>query len=87
MADQRSAANGSGVILIAGAGHARIDRGVPIHLARMAPGARTIALGFVEADAELRESEIATLPYDLVWFTARVESEDPCAAMTAPRSR
>src|SRR5262245_59732690 len=37
-----------GAVLIAGAGHARRDRGVPVHLARQAPGAGTRSVALVE---------------------------------------
>ncbi len=72
----------TGVILIAGAGHARKDRGVPLHLARLAPDARAVSLAFVEADdGAALDAEVARLPYDLVWFTARVDDGDPCKDM------
>jgi uncharacterized iron-regulated protein len=85
MADQWQQSGGKfGVILIAGAGHARADRGVPLHLARMAPRAKVLSLAFVEAnDAPAAESDLATLPYDLVWFTARVDDVDHCAELKA----
>src|SRR5882724_9504039 len=35
-----------GAVLIAGAGHARRDRGVPVHLARQAPGAGIASVAF-----------------------------------------
>ncbi len=68
--------------MIAGAGHARRDRGVPLHLARLAPEARVVSLAFVEAgDDAMPDADLARLPYDLVWFTARVDDDDPCNAM------
>lgn len=82
MADQRQQSDGkSGVVLIAGAGHARTDRGVPLHLARMAPDAKILSLAFVEADDESAEADVTALPFDVVWFTARVEDVDHCAAL------
>jgi uncharacterized iron-regulated protein len=82
MADQWQESDGkSGVVLIAGAGHARTDRGVPLHLARMAPDAKILSLAFVEADDESTEADVAALPFDVVWFTARVENVDHCAAL------
>lgn len=83
MADQwRRAERKTGVILIAGAGHARKDLGVPLHLARLAPDARVVSLAFVEADdSAMTEAEMAQLPYDLAWFTARVDDGDPCSAL------
>jgi uncharacterized iron-regulated protein len=73
------------IVLIAGSGHVRTDRGVPWHLARMAPEARTIALGFVEADDNSEDRDLAALPYDVVWFTAQMERDDPCAGMETRR--
>jgi uncharacterized iron-regulated protein len=80
MVDQwRRSERKMGVVLIAGAGHARKDRGVPLHLARLAPDARVVSLAFVEADdGAVPDAELARLPYDLVWFTARVDDDDPC---------
>lgn len=83
LADVRSHPTGTdGAILITGNGHARTDRGVPVHLARMAPGARTVSIAFVEADdAGADGNERSALPYDFVWFTARIDDADPCATM------
>ncbi|CAA7623160.1 ChaN family lipoprotein [Magnetospirillum sp. UT-4] len=78
------AARGSAV-LIAGTGHARADRGVPLHLAAMAPGRGTFVLAFLEvqegrtepaAYAELYDAD--RLPFDAAWFTPRAERPDPC---------
>lgn len=74
-------------VLIAGTGHTRRDHGVPWHLARLAPHGRTVALGFVEvrqgsaAPASYAANfDAARLPFDVVWFTPRVDDADPCAA-------
>jgi uncharacterized iron-regulated protein len=79
-----SGASGGGV-LIAGAGHVRGDRGAPLYLARRAPEKRVLALAFVEAPREEAGREdpserAARLgrEFDLVWFTPRVDDEDPC---------
>src|SRR5881628_1733369 len=40
-----------GAVLIAGAGHVRTDRGVPVHLARQSPGVSITSVAFVEVDA------------------------------------
>jgi uncharacterized iron-regulated protein len=76
---------GRGAVLITGGGHARTDRGVPAWLSRLAPGARTLSIGLVEADGELRWprhyaerfGDVA-FPFDYVVFTPRAEREDPC---------
>lgn len=86
MVDQwRNDQGKSGVVLIAGAGHVRSDRGVPFHLARMAPNAKVLSLAFVEARDDQAEMDWAALPYDLVWMTARVDDADFCAQMRQPR--
>lgn len=86
MADQWQKDQGkSGIVLIAGAGHVRKDRGVPFHLARMAPKAKVLSLAFVEARDDQPRMDWAALPYDLVWLTARVDDGDHCAEMSKPR--
>jgi uncharacterized iron-regulated protein len=74
-----------GAVLVAGAGHARRDRGVPVHIARQAPGAPVASLAFVEVDpAAVKPGDYAArfvsdaLPFDYVWFTPRVDDGDPC---------
>ncbi len=75
-----------GALLIAGNGHARADRGVPWYLRHRAPDAATVTIGFLEvvpgeddpaAFAARFGAEI--LPFDFVWFTPRVDDQDPCA--------
>src|SRR5690606_15252765 len=77
-----------GAVLLAGNGHVRADRGVPWHLARMAPGKRVLVVLFEQATADGTE----TLAYasrdldgkpmaDFVVVTPRVERPDPCLAM------
>jgi uncharacterized iron-regulated protein len=81
LADRLAATAGrAGGILIAGNGHVRNDRGVPWYLARLRPDARTLSIGLVEVEDDLRRPP-ADLPYDYVWFTPRVDdADDPCAA-------
>jgi len=77
-------------VLIAGTGHVRRDHGVPWHLARLAPrtasGTASVALGFVEVQGGRTDPAAYTanfgaahLPFDIVWFTPRVDDADPCA--------
>ena len=72
-----------GGVLIAGGGHARLDRGVPYYLALDAPGATVMSVSF----RELQHGETAAAsyaldegPFDYVWFTPRGSDDDPCAA-------
>jgi len=74
-----------GAVLIAGAGHARRDHGVPAHLARQAPGAAVASVAFLEVDpAAARPGDYAprfasdALPFDFVWFTPKIDDVDPC---------
>ena len=65
-----------------------VDReGVPLHLARRAPGRKTLAVAFVEvADGETAPESYAetfggVLPFDYVWFTPRFDDTDHCAEL------
>lgn len=78
------AAGGQGV-LIAGGGHTRKDRGAPYYLRSLRPDSDIVSVGYVEvAEAATMPTDYAgiygarRLPFDLVWFTARLDSEDPC---------
>ena len=80
-----AAAGADGAVLITGAGHARTDRGVPMHLATMAPGRTVAALAMIEvtggdnaAETYARRYGAKRLPFDFVWFTARHDVRDPC---------
>jgi uncharacterized iron-regulated protein len=85
MADALLGAGEAGAVLIAGGEHVRRDRGVPVWLARRAPDAVVASVGFVEVHGadpdprgplDLRAGE--AVPFDFVWFTARVDDLDPC---------
>jgi uncharacterized iron-regulated protein len=82
-----AAAPRDGAVLIAGAGHARRDYGVPMYLATQSPGASVISVAFLEVSQDkLEPRDYAalfrhpTLPFDVVWFTPRVDEQDPCSA-------
>jgi uncharacterized iron-regulated protein len=71
-----------GAVLIAGGGHARLDRGVPYYLAHATPDARVVSVGFREvrrADREPQKYASDEGPFDYLWFTPRASDEDPCA--------
>ncbi|HSR71547.1 MAG TPA: ChaN family lipoprotein [Kiloniellales bacterium] len=76
-----------GAVLIAGNGHARIDRGAPYYLVQRGVSSEDIlSLGFIEVSEDLRAPAdyaehfgAIALPFDLVWFTPRAERKDPCA--------
>jgi uncharacterized iron-regulated protein len=71
------------VVLIAGAGHVRKDRGIPWYLLRVEPRGRILTVGMIEVDGSLppRERDELEQLYDFLWFTVAAEREDPCAGM------
>lgn len=69
-----------GTVLVAGNGHVRRDRGVPLYLP-----ADTLVIGIVEVSPDARapgeylERELSGVAnYDYVWFTPRAARDDPC---------
>ncbi|MCC5985166.1 MAG: ChaN family lipoprotein [Rhodobacteraceae bacterium] len=68
------AATGGPVAVITGTGHVRTDQGVPLKLARAAPGVAVLALGQLEAAPD------AAPPFDLWIVTDPVDRPDPCDA-------
>lgn len=77
-------------VLIAGAGHVRKDRGVPLYLAKQAKAARILTIGFTEVSAGVNDVtryakrwSTNKLPFDIVWFTPAVERRDLCAKFKA----
>lgn len=75
-----------GAVLVAGEGHARRDRGVPLYLRAHDPSVTIASIAFVEVErgvtepaAYLRGASDPT--FDFLWFTPRVDEKDPCAAM------
>jgi uncharacterized iron-regulated protein len=76
-----------GAVLIAGAGHVRRDYGIPVYLANSAPEVSVISVAFLEVSRDGLEPTVyaarfgrPALPFDYVWFTPRVDDDDPCAA-------
>lgn len=75
----------AGAVLIAGAGHVRRDRAVPIYLEHWAPGTATAVVAFLEVAPDV-EKPATTVAHrldlrdavDYVWFTPRVDLSDPC---------
>ncbi|MCB9555788.1 MAG: ChaN family lipoprotein [Deltaproteobacteria bacterium] len=68
------------VVLIAGNGHARADRGAPYHLRRIAPQLSTLSIGQLEVTAgqNAAEAYLEAGSFDYVWFTERIDDQDPC---------
>jgi uncharacterized iron-regulated protein len=80
-------AHAGSVVLIAGNGHARKDRGVPRYLER-AYGVATRVLALLEVRPDVYsvrglapDGAGGALPYDYVWLTPRASDEDPCASL------
>jgi len=84
---QQSVPVGTGQrVLVAGNFHARRDLGVPNYL--NADDARIVSLSFTEVDPAsndpvdyLQEAVSGIQPYDYLWFTPAVSSEDYCEGM------
>jgi uncharacterized iron-regulated protein len=77
--------SGDGMVLIAGAGHVRVDRAAPYYLRLRLPDARVASLAFLEVlegvdtpGEHARAIGALVLPFDFVWFTPRFSNEDPC---------
>ena len=88
MATIMERAGEAGAVLVAGSGHARRDRGAPVHLSDSARG-QLLVIAFIEVepgrtDPGTYSTGDAAGGYDLVWFTARAAREDPCAALRLP---
>jgi uncharacterized iron-regulated protein len=82
---ERMVASNRDAVLIAGAGHARTDRGVPVRLHALAPDSSVASVGFVEVDREHDDPRAYAsrfhaerLPFDFVWFVPDVARGDPC---------
>jgi uncharacterized iron-regulated protein len=80
-----AAGDPDGAILVAGAGHVRNDYGIPVYLTAKAAGKQMISIAFLEVDKQKTEPHSYALPYpngrlpfDYVWFTPRVDDENPC---------
>ena len=83
-----AAATHGRAILLAGNGHVRADRGVPWHLARMAPERRSVTILYVEVapqtvdlDAYVERGSDGKPTADYVVLTPRIARPDPCAEM------
>lgn len=77
-----AAASPLGAVLIAGNGHARKDRGVPFYLT-LGAGEELASLGILEVRHGVARPAAYVhsrpdQPFDFIWFTVRVDNEDPC---------
>ncbi len=92
MAKSLAHAGEDGVVLIAGAGHARRDRAVPFYLSTSERGG-VLSLAFIEVESGKTAPGDYTDPahdagtepgVDLIWFTPRAPREDPCINLRMP---
>jgi uncharacterized iron-regulated protein len=81
-----------GVVLVAGTGHTRTDRGVPEALAARGRKDAHVSIAFVEVAPGVNDApayaegwHAEALPFDFVLFTPRANDDDPCAGMRAPK--
>jgi uncharacterized iron-regulated protein len=79
-----------GAVVIAGAGHVRRDRGIPYYLREKRPASSIASVAWIEVEHGANEpAEYAAhfgageLPFDYVWFTPRLNDDDPCAGFHA----
>lgn len=69
---------GPPAVLIAGRGHVRRDRGVPLFLARRG-GQRSLSIALIDVQSERKAAgDYDITPYDFVVFTPRASDEDAC---------
>lgn len=73
-----------GIVLIAGSGHTQ-KNGVPVFIHSADKAAKVFSMAWMEVDQRLSKPEEYAqywgsdeLPFDYVWFTARIERPDPC---------
>ncbi len=91
MADSAIASIPHGVVGIVGSSHARRDIGLPLYFNARDPSVRVFSIGFVEVadntDPKAYNTDSATgeVPFDVMWFTPRVDREDPCANFVRPK--
>jgi uncharacterized iron-regulated protein len=72
-ADRALKETGGPVVVITGNGHARLDRGLPVYLAKARPGVDVLSLGQSEGGAISGD-------FDLLLDSPAVERPDPCLA-------
>jgi len=73
------------VLLLAGSGHVRSDRGVPLYVNFLTPQPKMLSIALVELVADHDDPKdyanrwgAKELPFDYVWFTDAVQRPDPC---------
>jgi uncharacterized iron-regulated protein len=79
MADRLMQADSAqGGVLLAGGEHVRADRGVPLYLSWRGSGKSTLSIAWTEVQPGVESPADYDLGADLLWFTPRVDEDDPC---------
>ena len=82
MAHSLSTSQSAVKVLIAGSGHVRNDRGVPIYLDDnsnvLTVGIMEVESGVYEAGSYAERWGSEALPFDIIWFTPKIVRDDPC---------
>lgn len=74
-------------VLIAGAGHARNDRGVPAVLKKRHPTLKVVSVALLEVEPNKRAATDYPNAFDYRWFTPRRSLEDDCTLMQEKRPK
>ncbi len=90
---ETAASGGQGVVLVAGDGHVRRDRGVPFYLSPHVEGA-ILTIGFTEVEDEVTSPAAYAerygaeeIPFDYLWFTPRANDVDHCKELKKEMER
>lgn len=70
-----------GAVLIAGAGHGRKEWAIPHFINQLDSVGAVVSVAFFEVKNDFRTAELyvdSADPYDYIWFTPRLDDEDPC---------
>ena len=74
-------------VLIAGSGHARNDRGVPLYLRSQDPEAKMLSVAMIEVTDDVEAIDLYSerwggqeLPFNYIWSSPRVDRGDPCSS-------
>jgi uncharacterized iron-regulated protein len=93
LAERMVTAERDGAVLIAGTGHVRGDRGVPLYLRARVPDASIATVGPLEVregwtrpDQYEAAFDDGRIPFDWIWFTPRMGNGDPCERFRLPRA-
>jgi uncharacterized iron-regulated protein len=85
LVDAAAMSGGDGAVLIAGFGHVGNDWAVPFSLRRFDPKSSVASVAILEVPrpgsseaADFGAQSRAVMPFDYLWYTARLDDLDPC---------